>query len=458
MRMSPAHSATAALCSRPLAPLLMQTSAKKSSRPFWYILRGALSGYTGTQTSPLFHYTLATRLAETKNRPSGFDYMRLILALGVIWSHSGLLTNDWGNISPLFAHISAPFVAFLLPMFFALSGFLVSGSLERSNTLVTFLGLRVFRIMPALTVEVFLSALVLGPLLTTMPLQHYYSSPKFRLYFLNVLGDIHYNLPGVFSSNPVTVVNGQLWTVPWELVCYIALAILAITGAFRKRRWLVLSLVGVYVVQIGLDIIKTNRSPWIVGGSSLVISFVAGLVLFRFRERVSWSGPLCLIMAGFSLLLFNIPHGLRFAAVPSAYVTVYLGLLNPPRNKLFLSGDYSYGLYLYGFPIQQAIVAIGPNLRHWYLNFLLSVPCAMLVAVGSWWLVEKPVLNQRKKLRQLEEWYLKRLRSAGLSGFLSQIFSLYPRRANGTAFFLARRNGSSRLSTRAARSAWPAAD
>jgi peptidoglycan/LPS O-acetylase OafA/YrhL len=172
--MSPVRSATAAICSFLVATSSTTFNADvgqqsgRSSRPFWYFLRGALSNYTGMRASPLVHYTLATRLAETKNRPSGFDYMRLILALGVIWSHSRLLTNDWGNISPLFAHISEPFVAFLLPMFFALSGFLVAGSLERSDTLVTFLGLRVFRIMPALTVEVLLSALVLGPLLTTI--------------------------------------------------------------------------------------------------------------------------------------------------------------------------------------------------------------------------------------------------------------------------------------------------
>jgi peptidoglycan/LPS O-acetylase OafA/YrhL len=223
-------------------------------------------------------------------------------------------------------------------MFFALSGFLVAESLERSNTLVTFLGLRVFRIMPALTVEVLLSAIVLGPMLTTLPLQDYFLSPKFRLYFLNVFGDIHYYLPGVFvASNPVPVVNGQLWTVPWELACYIALAILAISGAFRKRRWLVLSLVGLYVVQIGLDIIKTNPNPSIFGGPSLVISFVAGLVLYRFREQIAWSRLFCLIMAGFSLLLWSIPHGLRFAAFPGAYVTVYLGLLNPLEAESFLA-------------------------------------------------------------------------------------------------------------------------
>jgi len=120
----------------------------------------------------------------------------------------------------------------------------------------------------------------------------------------------------------------------------------------------------------------------------------------------------------FVIALFSIPHGLRFVAVPSAYVTVYLGLLNPPRNKIVLSGDYSYGLYLYGFPIQQAFVSVGPNLHHWYLNLLLTIPCAILVAVGSSWLVERPVLDQRKKLRKLEEWYLKKFPSIRLPRFL----------------------------------------
>ena len=390
--------------------------------------RLGLIGRRSLLAPPIVHYTLASRLNETQGRPSGFDYLRLILAFGVIWSHSMLLTNDWQTtsieigpiLSIFFTYIYPLFVAFLLPMFFALSGFLVAGSLERSNTLITFFGLRVFRIMPALTVEVLLSALILGPLLTTVTRTDYFFNPEFWSYFLNVIGDIHYYLPGVFLANPVTVVNGQLWTVPWELVCYIVLAVLAIAGIFQRRHWLVLSLVGLYVAQIGLDIIRTNRNPGMVGGSSLVMSFVAGLILYKFREKLAWSRYLCFIMAVLSLLLFIIPHGLRFAAFPAAYVTVYLGLLNPPRNKIILSGDYSYGLYLYGFPIQQAIASIAPNLRHWYLNLLLTIPCAMLVATGSWWLVERPVLDQRKKLRKLEEWYLKRLPSIGWSGFLTR--------------------------------------
>ena len=157
--------------------------------------------------------SLDDRLKATRGRPSGFDYMRVVLALGVICWHSRLTSYGEG---PDARHIWLvdialfPLAIFILPMFFSLSGFLVAGSLERSRTLLTFLGLRVFRIVPALAVEVLLSALILGPLLTTMPLQSYFSDREFQSYFLNIFGDIHYSLPGVFQSNPFALVNGQL--------------------------------------------------------------------------------------------------------------------------------------------------------------------------------------------------------------------------------------------------------
>jgi peptidoglycan/LPS O-acetylase OafA/YrhL len=143
------------------------------------------------------------------------------------------------------------------------------------------------------------------------------------------------------------------------------------------------------------------------GGSTLVMSFVAGLVIYRYRERIPWSFRLFLLACAVSVALIFVPNGVRFSALPIAYVTMYLGLQDPPRNKIMLSGDYSYGLYLYGFPIQQALMAISPALRHWYLNLLLAVPCAIVVATGSWWLVERPALAQRKRLKQLEDWYLR---------------------------------------------------
>ena len=97
-----------------------------------------------------------------------------------------------------------------------------------------FVGLRAIRIYPALAVESLIAALVLGPLLTTKSLPAYFSDHDLHTYFLNILGDPHFLLPGVFKSNPIDLVNGQLWTIPYELRCYVLLTALAMLGAVRR--------------------------------------------------------------------------------------------------------------------------------------------------------------------------------------------------------------------------------
>ena len=120
------------------------------------------------------------RLKATNGRPSGFDYMRIVLAVSILLWHTVALSAGASAVHSLPLNILEPFSLLLVPMFFALSGFLVAGSLERSKTLVSFLGLRVFRIIPALGVEVLLSALLLRPLLTTYSLSTYFSDPQFH--------------------------------------------------------------------------------------------------------------------------------------------------------------------------------------------------------------------------------------------------------------------------------------
>ncbi len=88
----------------------------------------------------------------------------------------------------------------LVPMFFALGGFLVAGSLERNRLLSVFFGLRVLRFFPALATDVLLSSLIIGPALTTYTLSAYAADPRFSSYFLNVLGSVHFSLPGVFGN------------------------------------------------------------------------------------------------------------------------------------------------------------------------------------------------------------------------------------------------------------------
>src|SRR5258708_3061988 len=111
--------------------------------------------------------TIGRRILESTGNTSGFDYLRLILAFSVLGWHTIPLCYGKEFAAQVLAGPIGNLVRLVLPMFFALSGFLVAASLERSSSLRVFLGLRGLRILPALTVEVLLSALILGPLLTT---------------------------------------------------------------------------------------------------------------------------------------------------------------------------------------------------------------------------------------------------------------------------------------------------
>jgi peptidoglycan/LPS O-acetylase OafA/YrhL len=341
---------------------------------------------------------LEAKITEADGRPAGFDYLRLVLAAGVILTHSVVIDFDpWAlsEVSRLMPMVRLPF-GYIVPMFFALSGFLVAGSLQRSRSLPGFLGLRGLRIAPALAMEVTLSALILGPIFTTLSLRDYFADRQFWTYFLNMVGDIHYVLPGVFRDHPWVFVNSQLWTVPIELDCYAALAGLALIGVAR-RRWLLL---GVLVILQTAMVVRMMMHPGateftLYRPSSVIACFLYGILLYSWRDRVPWSWALFAGSTAAMLLLLAAPWGECLFGLPAAYMAVFLGAANPARNKIALSGDYSYGLYLYGFPIQQAVYGLGGWAHRWDVNFLIAFPLALLFAVISWRLVEKPALSLR---------------------------------------------------------------
>jgi peptidoglycan/LPS O-acetylase OafA/YrhL len=262
--------------------------------------------------------------------------------------------------------------------------------------------LRAIRIFPALVVETTLSALILGPIFTTLPLGVYFSDASFRHYFLNITGNIHYLLPGVFSNNPLPrTVNYQLWTIPFELQSYIAAAFLATFGLHRKRALFLAAVVFLQLVFVGKSLFS-GGIPENVSGKILVLCFLFGMTLYLFREKVPWHPLLALACLGVDAVLFYIPVGGYFVSLPAAYLTVYLGLLNPRKIGLLNTGDYSYGIYLYGFAIQQAVAAFMPHAHNWAISLLMAGPVIAGVAFLSWHCVEKHALHARKLLPKIE--------------------------------------------------------
>lgn len=360
-------------------------------------------------------YSLSDQYRVSDGRPSGFDYMRLFLSLAVIGLHSVIICYGQMVEIEFWQSHFRPVLRLILPMFFALSGFLVAGSLMRSRTLGVFIGLRIIRIFPALSVEVVLSALLLGPFFTSLTLAEYFTDPIFFAYFLNIVGHVHFTLPGVFQQNPHPyVVNGQLWTVPYELYCYISLCALAFVGAVRMPWLFVSGALGLLAASVVFKIVRDGAIPgFIIGpvpGIILVICFLFGVLLHIVRKRVAFNhfiGVLSGLLSAVSV--WFVPYGEFILPLPVAYFTVYLGLLNPPRMFLVDGVDFSYGLFLYGYPIQQALAATSVFFLGWTANFVGSVALGILFAAMSWRFIEKPALNFRKVLYHWEEkWVSKR--------------------------------------------------
>jgi peptidoglycan/LPS O-acetylase OafA/YrhL len=343
--------------------------------------------------------TVGDRIKTTGGFTSGFDYIRLILSVMVMFGHSFLISGDlvFDKVLPFG---SATIVGYsILPMFFALSGFLVAASLIRTQSLLVFLTLRGLRILPALMVEICLSALVLGPLLTAGSLHDYFTHIEFFQYFLNIIGYIHYHLPGVFVDNPVPrTVNGSLWTVPYEAECYLALAALSLVGLVRRPKMfvsifvvLILALFVWTFMHVDTDPTRTTAS-----GRQLVLFFLAGVLVYLFRDSLPFSGGIALIAAVVSLALVASHTAIFLLPLPVAYVTMYLGLQTPKKLPLIFTGDYSYGIYLYAYPMQQAVVHLLPKGQSWYTNFLLALLMVCLFAAFSWHCIEKPMLKLKR--------------------------------------------------------------
>jgi peptidoglycan/LPS O-acetylase OafA/YrhL len=344
--------------------------------------------------------SIEQRLEQVAMRPSGFDFLRVSLAVGVIAVHTVMACYgpDSQEMRAFWNSPLQPILLFVVPSFFALSGFLVAGSLFR-NSIPGFLALRALRIFPALGCELLISALIIGPAFTALPLREYFSNEQFRAYFLNLVGDVHQQLPGVFLDIPFdNMINFQLWTIPHELECYIALALLAIVGWTRKPLLFALTTL-IAIIVLSAPAIYHGETfavrPAPVPGRVCVLAFLCGVLLYLWRSRIPFNIMLFGLAAMLSWVLLSSYQTLFVAAIPLSYVTVWLGLQNPKRNLVVAGSDYSYGLYLYGAPVQQALVQVLPQYRVWYVIWPLTVAVAGMAAFLSWNLIEAQVLGAK---------------------------------------------------------------
>jgi peptidoglycan/LPS O-acetylase OafA/YrhL len=353
--------------------------------------------------------SIGTMLESRKGVGPGFDVLRVMLAFSVVCWHSIYIAQGVDPLESLHFYWFPGYA--LLSMFFALSGFLITASAMRLS-LTNFIVNRALRIVPALLVEVILSAVVLGAAFTTRPLSEYFQSDEFWRYFGNIAGFVTLTLPGVFKSNPGHSVNVSLWTIPFEIGCYVLTVGLILSKCLHRPRLVLALCLAFGVVGVGIYLTEPiatatsafdPRDIFVGEGSRLFVSFLLGIAAYLYRFDIAYShrsASACFLLCLAVAAVGPLPHALLnvFAAPLLVYLTVYIGVTDLPKLPLFRKGDYSYGIYLYGYPLQQTFVALLSLHGNALLLDLISLPFIAGFAMLSWHAIEHPILKLRRRL------------------------------------------------------------
>ena len=339
----------------------------------------------------------------SEGRDNNFDFLRFFLASLVIFSHSfAVLYSGLASYDPLlrWTHGQAAFGGLAVDGFFLVSGFLITKSWVRSKTARDYFEKRALRILPALAVVLLVTVLVIGPLATTLPLGAYFRNPHTWTY-LGFMGTVNLHrtdrLPGVFADNPLPWrVNGSLWTIRLEVICYLMVAALGALRVYRRpRAVLLLTALAAALLGAGSRLLGLGEFA---DSFRVLVFFLVGMTFYLYRDSVPHTrGLLLASLAGIGAagLLGVLNYVLP---VLGAYCLFYAAF--SPRlglTRFAKPGDFSYGLYLYAFPVQQLLVT---HFRPYWTAGTLTLAAfaaAGLCAVLSWNLVEKPFLKKKPK-------------------------------------------------------------
>jgi len=360
----------------------------------------------GTAILCYFRQSCEAKHVPEKNE-NNFNLIRVCAAVFVILAHSFALLKKDDPLTKIAN--SEGFGSLGVCIFFVISGYLITKSFMNSSTKFSFIRSRILRICPALSVVVLLAVFVLGPCLTKLSIGEYFTNPRTWSYLQNIfLTKLQFDLPGLFSDNPFPhSVNGSLWTLPIEVFCYLLTFLAGCLFFFKRRVFLLLSFLGLLLFEwtvMSKDELGSQSFLWL-GALSSVIKFAvyyfAGTVIYLFRDKLKLNNWISLIFVAILIGSAKTPYFQFIECLVLPYLVIWLAFQrNPLVLKYNLLGDYSYGLYIFAFPIQQTIWHF---LRHvnvtqyFLLSFILTLPAAIL----SWKLVENPFLALKKRKRDL---------------------------------------------------------
>lgn len=324
------------------------------------------------------------------------DKIRILAALVVIFSHHYPLTGSQAPawLENKWLHWSVTGGVGVM-VFFCISGYLVTMSWYREPRLVSFMWKRVLRLWPGMLGSVICGVFLFGVVFNTMTLGDYLKTPTTWKFFwtnLTLVTQFPF-LPGTFTTNPSSqVMNGVYWTIPMEFTCYLILAGLGVIGILRRTHFLkllILTYIAIFLLFFNPDF--TGRiHHWV----EYPAFFAAGAFIALHKDwfkNNSRKLVLCitpLLLATYFLTPYIATS--RFLLLPP--LVIFLGSLPAKENWFSRLGDPSYGIYLYGYPIAQSIVALWPEMNFWAS---LAVTFALSICAGyaSWLFIESRALR-----------------------------------------------------------------
>jgi peptidoglycan/LPS O-acetylase OafA/YrhL len=342
------------------------------------------------------HAVLATRR-------NSLNLIRLVLALAVLVFHAYPLGGFTGKPTLLGVGLGGWAVA----GFFCLSGYLIQASRD-SRPVETYLMLRIARIFPAYWVCLVVTAFVFAPaayvmakgtidgFLTsgpTAPLDYVLTNAFLRIN--------SYAVGDTLTTVPYPVAwNGSLWTLYYEFICYLALAVLGVFAWWRGRIAVLVALAAVTALAVGYPHVApyVGNDPHVANLVALAPYFFAGAAVYRWRDRVPLTWPVALLSAGLVVgaSALDPQRGPVLTAAAFATALLYLGTVLP-SPRWVRGNDVSYGVYIYAFPVQQLLVVFGVHTAGLWPYVIATTALTALAAVGSWYAIERPALRTARR-------------------------------------------------------------
>ncbi len=328
---------------------------------------------------------------------NSFSVLRFMLAMAVLVSHTIFLATGQHTAEPLVGLTGYSLGQYAVQGFFILSGILVTQSLMSRRDLMDYVRARALRVFPALFVCVLVTAFVAGPAFSFFGLPGYFLSAAVPNYVFQTLSLSTGSamLPGVFALNPVGgAINQSLWTLKYEVACYLMLGGLAAIAwrlkANRTVTGIALAVWAALMLMVRPSLSHAASFPELLTYFSLFFGTGVAAYLLRDYVRIAWQ-PLPVLAGGF-VLAWGTDLAEIMSAIFLGYGLLWLATERFGGLRAFTNRhDYSYGVYIYSFPVTQAVLQVWPGVNIVSL-LAATIAITMILAFLSWELIERPAL------------------------------------------------------------------